>query len=130
MPQRVKRAYKYRFYPTRDQRENLPRTFGCVRLVYNKALAERTRAYRREGRRVSYAESSAALTLWKREAELAFLRIKLARVHARIADRRRDFLHKVTTRLVRENQVIAVEDLAVRNMLKNHKPARAISDRM
>ncbi|MER7352883.1 helix-turn-helix domain-containing protein [Nonomuraea dietziae] len=31
MPQRVKRAYKYRFYPTRDQRESLARTFGCVR---------------------------------------------------------------------------------------------------
>src|SRR5690606_19058239 len=55
-------------------------------------------------------------------------RLKVARIYARIADRRRDFLHKVTTRLVRENQVIAVEDLTVRNMVKTHALARAISD--
>ncbi|GAA1742086.1 RNA-guided endonuclease TnpB family protein [Nonomuraea bangladeshensis] len=291
MAQLVKRAYKFRFYPTPEQAEQLVRTFGCVRLVYNKALEERSRAYRLEGRGVSYGESSAALTAWKRTPELAFLcevssvplqqalrhlqaafanffarrakyptfksrkrsrasaeftrsafrwrdgrltlakmgapldivwsrplpegaepstvtvsrdaagrwfvsllveekiaplppaerstgldagltalltlscgekianprherrerrrlakaqralarkkkgsknrakaRLKVARVHARIADRRRDYLHKVTTRLVRENQVIAVEDLAVRNLLKNHTLARAISD--
>ncbi len=52
----------------------------------------------------------------------------VARVHTRIADRRRDHLHKVTTRLVHENQVIAVEDLTVRNMVKNRSLARAISD--
>ena len=55
-------------------------------------------------------------------------RRKVARVHAKIADRRRDFLHKLTTRLVRENQTVVIEDLTVRNMLKNRKPARAISD--
>ena len=53
---------------------------------------------------------------------------KLARFHARVADRRRDHLHKLTTRLVRENQVIVVEDLNVLGMLKNHKLARVISD--
>lgn len=269
MTQSVKRAYKYRFHPTPGQAEELSRTFGCVRLIYNKALEERTRAYRTEGRRVSYGESSAALTAWKRGGEYDFLsqvssvplqqasrhlqaafanffakraryptfksrkksrlsaeytrsafrfrdgtltlakmdtpldivwsrplpegaqpstvtvsrdtagrwfvsllveekitplppveanvgidagitalaraqralartekgsanrdkaRLKVARVYARIADRRRDHLHKVTTRLVRENQVIAVEDLTVRNMVKNHRLARAISD--
>ncbi|MBB5780614.1 RNA-guided endonuclease InsQ/TnpB family protein [Nonomuraea jabiensis] len=291
MTQPVKRAYKYRFYPTSEQAEELARTFGCVRLVYNKALDERTRAYALQGRRVSYVESSAALTAWKRTPEPAFLaevssvplqqalrhlqaafanffakraryptfksrkksrasaeytrsafrwrddrltlakmdqplaivwsrplpqgaepstvnvsrdaagrwfvsilveerisplppvetpvgvdagitalvtlstgekivnprherrdrrklakaqrevsrktersnnrakaRLKAARVHARIADRRRDFLHKLSTRLVRENQVIAVEDLTVRNMVRNHRFARAISD--
>jgi putative transposase len=55
-------------------------------------------------------------------------RRKVARVHARIADRRRDFLHKLTTRLVRENQTVVIEDLTVRNLLKNRKLARAISD--
>ncbi|MBE1463165.1 RNA-guided endonuclease InsQ/TnpB family protein [Kibdelosporangium phytohabitans] len=53
---------------------------------------------------------------------------KVARVYARITDRRRDYLHKLTTRLVRENQTIVIEDLTVRNMVKNHSPARAISD--
>ncbi|MBB5079754.1 putative transposase [Nonomuraea endophytica] len=286
----VKRAYTYRFYPTSGQADELVRTFGCVRLVYNKALEERTRAYA-EGRRVSYGESSAMLTGWKCSDALGFLsavssvplqqalrhlqaafanffakrakypvfksrkkarapaeytrsafrwregrltlakmdaplaivwsrplpegaepstvtvsrdaagrwfvsilveneiiplppvaasvgvdvgiaalvtlstgekianpghgrrerrrlagaqralarkakgsanrgkaRLRVARVYARIADRRRDYLHKVTTRLVRENQAVAVEDLAVRNLVKNGKLANAISD--
>jgi putative transposase len=54
--------------------------------------------------------------------------VKVARAHARIADRRRDFLHKLSTRLVRENQAVVIEDLSVRNMVRNHKLARAISD--
>ncbi|GIH63730.1 transposase [Microbispora siamensis] len=295
----VKRAYKYRFYPTPGQAEELARTFGCVRLVYNKALEERTRAYTAQGRRVSYAESSAMLTQWKRSGDYDFLsevssvplqqalrhlqaafanffarrakypafksrkksrasaeytrsafrwrdgrlwlakmdapldivwsrplpqgaqpstvtvskdaagrwfvsllveetitplppvdaqvgvdagltslltlsrpvdgltdedgkvanprheraarkrlakaqrtlarkakgsanrakaRRRLARVYARITDRRRDFLHKLSTRLVRENQTVVIEDLTVRNMLKNGSLARAISD--
>jgi putative transposase len=53
---------------------------------------------------------------------------KVARIHARIAERRRDFLHKLSTRLIRENQTICVESLAVKNMVKNHKLAKAISD--
>jgi putative transposase len=287
----VKRAFRYRFYPTPGQADELARTFGCVRLVYNKALEERTRAYTLHGRKVSYAESSAALTGWKRTEDLAFLnrvssvplqqalrhlqaafagffakragyprfksrkhsrlsaeytrsaftwregrltlakmdaplnimwsrsvppgaepstvtvsrdaagrwfvsilvedrirpleptsdrvgvdagitalvtlsnaekvgnpghertdrrrlakaqralarkangsanreraRVRVAKVYARIADRRTDFLHKLTTRLVRENQVIAMEDLTVRNLMRNHRLARAISD--
>jgi putative transposase len=289
--QTVKRAYKYRFYPTPEQAEELARTFGCVRLVYNKALEERTRAYAIEGRRVSYVESSARLTQWKRSGDFDFLsevssvplqqalrhlqaafanffakrakyptfksrkksrasaeytrsafrwrdgtltlakmnqplnivwsrplpegtepstvtvsrdaagrwfvsllvqetirpldpvetsvgvdagitslvtlstgekitnpkheradrrkltkaqralarkakgsnnrakaRLRVAKVYARIADRRRDFLHKLTTRLVRENQAVVIEDLTVRNMVKNHSLARAVSD--
>jgi putative transposase len=55
-------------------------------------------------------------------------RLRVARVHAEIADSRKDNLHKLTTRLVRENQTIAVEDLAVKNMVKNHKLAQSISD--
>ena len=291
MTQQVKRAFKYRFYPTDEQAAELSRTFGCVRLVYNKALEERTRAWYGEQRRVSYVQSSAALTEWKKTEELAFLaevssvplqqalrhlqtafgnffakrakypryksrkksrasaeytrsafkwrdgqltlakmaepldirwsrplpegtepttvtvsrdsagrwfvsilveekiaplapveqsvgvdagitslvtlstgekvanpkherrdrarlakaqrelsrkakgsanrektRRKVARIHARIADRRRDFLHKLSTRLVRENQTVVIEDLTVRNLLKNHSLARAISD--
>ncbi|NEW75287.1 RNA-guided endonuclease InsQ/TnpB family protein [Streptomyces rhizosphaericus] len=291
MAQQVKRAFKYCFYPTDEQAAELSRTFGCVRLVYNKALEERTRAWYGEQRRISYVQSSAALTEWKKTAELAFLsevssvplqqalrhlqtafgnffakrarypryksrkksrasaeytrsafswrdgtltlakmagsldirwsrplpegaepttvtvsrdsagrwfvsmlvedtiapaaatsaavgldagitslvtlstgekianprherrdrarlakaqrelsrkaegsgnrakaRVKVARVHARIADRRRDFLHKLSTRLVRENQTVVIEDLTVRNLLKNGRLARAISD--
>ncbi|MGS2646651.1 RNA-guided endonuclease TnpB family protein [Streptosporangium sp. LJ11] len=291
MAQIVKRAYKFRFYPTNEQAAELSRTFGCTRLVYNKALEHRSRAYTIESRKVSYVESSAVLTEWKKTGDLAFLnevssvplqqalrhlqaafanffakrakyptfksrkksrasaeytrsafrwkdgsltlakmnaplnvvwsrplpegaqpstvtvskdaagrwfvsllcedripplpptstvvgvdagitalatlstgekianpkheradrkklakaqrtlarkekgsanrakaKLKVARVHARITDRRRDHLHKVATRLVRENQTVVIEDLTVRNMVKNHSLARAISD--
>ncbi|PQP18340.1 RNA-guided endonuclease TnpB family protein [Rhodococcus opacus] len=216
----VKRAFKFRFYPTVVQADQLARTFGCTRYVYNRALAERSRAWSQEGRRVTYADTSKMLTGWKRDAETEWLaepskgplqeslrqlqgaferfwrtqsrypqfkrmgqskdsatyfsncftyrggqvrlakqsepldirwsrplpegaapsqvtvsrnarakaRLKVAKIHGRIADRRRDYLHKLSTRLVRENQVIAVEDLSVRNMVKNRSLSRAISD--
>lgn len=53
---------------------------------------------------------------------------KIARVHARVSNIRQDWLHKVTTRLCRENQAVGVEDLCVEGMLRNHKLSRAISD--
>lgn len=55
-------------------------------------------------------------------------RKRLARVYEKITNIRKDFLHKVSTQLIRENQTIAVEDLQVKNMLKNHSLAKAISD--
>jgi putative transposase len=53
---------------------------------------------------------------------------KLARLHARIANIRKDALHKVTTEIIRRYQVIGIEDLNVRGMVRNEKMARAISD--
>ncbi|WAU79610.1 RNA-guided endonuclease TnpB family protein [Streptomyces sp. Qhu-G9] len=287
----VKRAFKYRFYPTDAQAAELSRTFGCVRKVYNLALEARTQAWQ-QGKRVNYNATSAMLTAWKKSEEPAYLsdvssvplqqclrhlqgafvifwerrgkyprfkcrkksrrsaectssafryrdgqltlakmrepldirwsrslpegmqpstvtvsqdsagrwfvsilcedpgvkplaatdaavgidagpdhlltlstgekianprherkdrtrlakaqrklankaegsgnrgkaRREVAKIHARIADRRRDNLHKITTRLVRENQTLVIEDLTVRNMVKNRKLARAISD--
>jgi putative transposase len=287
----MERAFKYRFYPTTEQETLLRRTLGCVRLVYNRALAFRTEAWYQKQERVGYSQSSAMLTEWKREEGLSFLnevscvplqqglrhlqtaftnffagrasypnfkkkrnggsaeftksafryrdgqvylakssialpirwsrtlpkgaqastvtvklepsgrwtvsllvddqtiqplpvndkaigidagltslittsdgekvanpkhfaklyqklqkaqkrlsrkqkgsrnrdkaRLKVARVHAQIKDSRQDFLHKLTTRLIRENQTIVAESLAVKNMVKNRKLAKAISD--
>ncbi|MFJ4681474.1 RNA-guided endonuclease InsQ/TnpB family protein [Kitasatospora sp. NPDC088783] len=288
----VKRAFKYRCYPNGEQAAELSRTFGCVRLVWNRALAARVEAWERRQERVGYGATSAMLTGWKRTEELAFLnevscvplqqalrhlqaaftnfltrraghprfkarkrsrdaaeytrsafryregrltlakmaepldirwsrplpegavpstvtvsrdaagrwfvsvlcedptvrhlpvldravgvdlgvsdlvalstgekvrnpgherrertrlvraqrelsrkaagsanrekaRRKVARVHARIADRRRDFLHKLTTRLVRENQTVVVEGLSVRDLLGNRRLSRSIAD--
>ncbi|MBO4210268.1 RNA-guided endonuclease InsQ/TnpB family protein [Micromonospora echinofusca] len=290
MARAVKRAFKYRFYPTGAQAAELARTFGCVRKVYNMALQARTQAWTLRQERVTYEATSAMLTGWKKTDELAFLnevssvplqqtlrhlqaaftnffakranyptfksrkksrrsaeyttsafryregrltlakmtepldivwsrplpdgatpstvtvsqdtagrwfvsllcddvieqtpttgavgidagidslltlstgekitnprheradrdrlaraqrnlarkqkgsanrakaRLTVARIHARITDRRRDHLHKLTTRLVRETQTIVIEDLSVRNMLGNHRLARAVSD--
>jgi putative transposase len=291
MLQVTERAYKYRFYPSTEQKELLRRTMGCVRLVYNKALAARTESWYQRQERIGYNQTSSMLTAWKKEMELAFLnevscvplqqtlrhlskafenfwakrakypnfkkkrnsgnaeftrsafkwkdrklwlakcsdplniiwsrylpiecepstvtvkldpqgrwfvsflvddptvkplpptikkigldagltslvttsdgvkianpkhfngkyrklraaqktlsrrvkgsknrekaRITVARIQAGIADSRKDFLHKLTTQLVRENQTIAVEDLAVGHMVKNRSLARSISD--
>ena len=287
----MEKAFRYRFYPTPEQESLLRRTLGCVRLVYNKALYERTQAWYERQERVGYNQTSSMLTQWKKEEDLNFLnevscvplqqglrhlqtafvnffagrasypifkkkrnggsaeftksafkfkdkeiylakcseplpirwsrqipkgceltsvtvslhpsgrwhisirfddptiqplpvtdntvgidlgvtsliatsngdkianpqhfkkhckrlkkaqknlsrkqkgsknrekaRIKVAKIHLKISDSRKDFLHKTTTQLVRENQTIAVESLAVKNMVKNHKLALAISD--
>ena len=63
----------------------------------------------------------------KGSANRAKRRVKVARAHARVADGRRDFLHKLSTRIVREHDLIALEDLQVRNMIRNRRLARAIS---
>ena len=55
-------------------------------------------------------------------------RLKLAKLHAKITDIRTDFLHQLSTKLIRENQTIALEDLNVSGMVKNRKLSRAISD--
>jgi len=55
-------------------------------------------------------------------------RIKLARIYEKITNQRNDFLHKLSTRLIKENQIICLEDLSVKDMLKNHKLAKAIND--
>lgn len=55
-------------------------------------------------------------------------RIMVAKLHEKIANQRMDFLQKFSTKLIRENQSIAIEDLRISNMLKNHKLAKAISE--
>lgn len=55
-------------------------------------------------------------------------RIKVAKIHERIANQRKDYLHKISTKLIRENQIVCLEDLKVSNMMKNHKLASAISE--
>ena len=54
-------------------------------------------------------------------------RIKVARVHEKITNQRNDFLQKQSTMLVRENQMICIEDLNVKGMIRNHKLARSIA---
>ncbi|MGG3987497.1 IS200/IS605 family element RNA-guided endonuclease TnpB [Bacillus smithii] len=55
-------------------------------------------------------------------------RIKVARIHEKIANARKDYLDKISTEIVKNHDIIAVEDLSVSNMLKNHNLAKAISE--
>lgn len=69
----VERAYRYRFFPTTEQENLLRRTMGCVRLVYNKALDARTKAWYERQQRIQYKETSSLLTGWKKTEDLDFL---------------------------------------------------------
>jgi putative transposase len=68
----MKQRWTFRCYPTPEQEQLLVQTFGCVRYVYNWALSERTRAFQR-GERMNYVQSSAALTVLKRQPETIWL---------------------------------------------------------
>ncbi|WP_406168349.1 transposase [Streptomyces canus] len=68
------RLYRFRFYPTEEQAEQLERTFGACRWVYNEGLALRSGAWERHRVNVGFAETCRALTGWKRREETAWLR--------------------------------------------------------
>jgi putative transposase len=69
----VRTAYRCRAYPDEAQQPVLRRTFGCVRVVWNRTLAARHARWHLEGKDTSYAESDRALTIMKKDPELAFL---------------------------------------------------------
>lgn len=65
----MRKGVKFRIYPNKRQKELLQKTFGCTRLVYNKALA-----MRKEDKGIRYKETSTCLTTWKKQEDLAFLK--------------------------------------------------------
>ena len=69
----MRTAYRCRAYPDKDQQAVLARTFGCVRVVWNRTLAARREQYAAAGKSVSYAETDRALTAMKKDPDLAFL---------------------------------------------------------
>jgi putative transposase len=72
-PAVVRTAYRCRAYPDQAQQQVLARTFGCVRVVWNRTLAERQRRWQHEHRGTTYAQTDAALTVMKKDPELAWL---------------------------------------------------------
>jgi putative transposase len=70
----VQKAYKYRVFPTEPQKRQLARTFGCARFVWNQALELRSKTYEETKESTSYAQTTNALTQWKKEPEKAFLK--------------------------------------------------------
>jgi transposase len=77
----MRTAYRCRAYPDEAQQQVLARTFGCVRLVWNRTLAERHQRYRAEGKGTSYAESDRALTVMKKTLRSRFC-LKSPRCHS------------------------------------------------
>jgi putative transposase len=72
-PVSMRTAYRCRAYPDEAQQQVLARTFGCVRVVWNRTLAARHQRYAAEGKSTSYAETDRALTAMKKTDALAFL---------------------------------------------------------
>jgi putative transposase len=72
-PVRVRTAYRCRAYPDQAQQQVLARTFGCVRVAWNRTLAARRARYAADGTGTSYAETDRALTQMKKDPELKFL---------------------------------------------------------
>lgn len=69
----MERGFKYRIYPNASQRDQIARTFGCCRFVYNRALDVKKSAYAKIGKTVSWVELCRMLPVWKRNPETAWL---------------------------------------------------------
>lgn len=85
-----------------------------------KYLTKSLQKLKREQRRLSRKKTGSK----NREKQ----RVRVAKVHERVANQRRDHHQKLSTKLIRENQVICVEDLNIKGMMKNHNLAQAIGD--
>lgn len=96
-------------------------------ILSNGEKIENPRLHKRKLKRIKRANRM--LSRCKRDSNRRKVaKHKLARVHAKVKDTRTDFLHKLTTKLVSENQALAIEDLNISGMVKNRKLSRAISD--
>lgn len=69
----MERGFKYRIYPDASQRDQITRTLGCCRFVYNRALDVKKSACAKTGKTVSWAELSRMLPAWKRDSETSWL---------------------------------------------------------
>ena len=105
----MRTAYKCRAYPAPEQASVLNRTFGCVRVLWNRTLAWRHQRYHAEQVRTSFTQANAYLTAMKATQDLAWL-------------------NEVSSVPLRDHDVIVIEDLAVQNMVRNRSLAKAISD--
>ena len=95
-------------------------TSGGQRIANSRHLERRARNLARYQRRMARCQPGSA--------NRAKARAKVARAHRKVRAARADFLHKTSTGLLRDHDVIVLEDLAVKNMVRNRRVAKAISD--
>ena len=113
----MRTAHKCRAYPDPEQASVLNRTFGCVRVVWNQTLAWRHQRYHAEKAGTNLTQANAYLTAMKTTEDLAF--------SGQVSSVR---FNRTSVNLVRDHDVIVLEDLAVKNMVRNRSLAKAISD--
>jgi putative transposase len=90
-------------------------------------VVDNPKYYRTQKRKLRKAHKKLSRSI-KGSSNRVKAKIKLAHTYERITNLRNDFLHKLSTRLIKENSIICIEDLRVANMVKNHKLALSISD--
>jgi IS605 OrfB family transposase len=126
----MRTAYRCRAYPDQVQQAMLNRTFGCVRVVWNRALAERQRRWQQDHQATTYAQSDAALTALKKDPQLAWLNeVSCVPLQQALRHQHQAFRAFFAQRArYPRHDLIAIEDLNVSGMVRNRRLARAISD--
>lgn len=106
------KTYKYRIYPTGKQTKAIDAMLETHRHIYNNALYERTRSWEENKKSVSFGKQSALHTIERKSNEYY----------------QKTNAHKIARQLISNYDVIAIEDMKITNMLKNHHIAKSISD--
>lgn len=125
----MERGFKYRIYPNESQRDQIARTFGCCRFVYNRALDVKKTAYSETGKSIATNDLIKMIPAWKRDPETSWLaQVDSMALQQSIRDL--DRAYKNFFRRVREggNQVLCMEDLNAKGMVRNRRLAKAVSD--
>jgi putative transposase len=114
-------------YPQSTQNIGLDLGIKSYLVTSNNEIVDNPKHYRTQLVKLRKAHKKLSRSV-KGSSNRVKAKIKLARTSERITNLRDDFLHKLSTRLIKENSVICVEDLRVANMVRNHKLAMSISD--
>ncbi|MBW4635871.1 MAG: IS200/IS605 family element transposase accessory protein TnpB [Iphinoe sp. HA4291-MV1] len=114
-------------YPQVSQNIGLDLGLKSYLITSNNETVDNPKYYRTLHRKLRKAQKKLSRSV-KGSSNRVKAKIKLARTYERITNLRDDFLHKLSTRFIKENSIICIEDLRVANMVKNHKLALSISD--
>ncbi len=93
----------------------------------NNFVVESPKYYRTQQRKLRKTQKKLSRAV-KGSGNRVKVKAKLARVHEQITNQRDNFLHKLSTNIIRENAIVCIEDLAVKNMSKNRKLAKSVMD--
>ncbi len=114
-------------YPKLDTMVGIDVGLKDFTILSNGTKYENPKWLRKAEKRLAFLQRSLS-SKKKGSSNRTKVRLQVAKLHEKITNQRNDFLHKVSNEITNENQVIVIEDLKVKNMIKNHKLAKAISE--
>ncbi|NBI28149.1 IS200/IS605 family element RNA-guided endonuclease TnpB [Chengkuizengella marina] len=118
---------KEQFFPKMDAKVGIDVGLKDFAILSNGLKYENPKWLRKAEKRLAFIQRSLSRKK-KGSKNRNKMRLQIAKLHEKIANQRNDFLHKLSNEITNENQVIVIEDLKVKNMQKNHKLAKAISE--